>query len=700
MEAWGQLLKVYHPATFPSWLRKIIFKQCDRIRRKRREQVVSNDALSELASRETQPDRHLETMELKHQLRQAVESLPDHEKECILLFYMGDHSMREVGSFLELPVKTVKSRLHAGRRRLREGMVSMVADDLPKHAPSRNSAFAARVASLIQPLSMRTSQYLHGLTTLNGNEAWMILRASLAGDEPTVVQLLQKDPNLIHADFWYESPLSLAVLGSHPHLVALLLAAGADPGRCRSLVVRWDDLLARASERDDLATCDLLLGAMKERFNYSALFDALSKAILTVSLSEIDLLLDANPELASAADATGNTPIHWAVLSRQMDLIPYLLERGTNIDARRIDGRSALEVAMDFFPGDGHGFWLHPHSIDLPENASPDRWAFVRALISRGADYSLAAAAGLGDTERAMKILKTHPESAARLDLTHRSPLSRAAREGHVYLVQLLLDHGADPTLAEMDAPRGAALFLASAHNHLDVARILLEAGADPNADYDSSGACLDIVGYTHPDDCHDMQDLLKQYGAKKADWNLESANFVEVIGKEPKKLHDPWFLHYMLAQEDEALVDTALRADVDFPRRLATGVSPNAVQSTTILNKLLTHGMAPNEPGWLGRTYLHVYAERNHVDAAKMILDAGADIDAIDMESGGTPLATAVRHGCSEMARYLLQRGADPDVAIGPWAMPRTRAEKSGREDLVRILKQAESSKGRTEEK
>jgi ankyrin repeat protein len=45
-------------------------------------------------------------------------------------------------------------------------------------------------------------------------------------------------------------------------------------------------------------------------------------------LAKVRSLLDANPELLHAGDATSNQPIHWAVMTRQPDVIDELLARG------------------------------------------------------------------------------------------------------------------------------------------------------------------------------------------------------------------------------------------------------------------------------------------------------------------------------------------------------------------------------------
>lgn len=60
------------------------------------------------------------------------------------------------------------------------------------------------------------------------------------------------------------------------------------------------------------------------------------------------------------------------------------------------------------------------------------------------------------------------------------------------------------------------------------------------------------------------------------------------------------------------------------------------------------------------GRTLLHVAAERKDVALAKLLLDAGAEVDARDAV-GRTPFLLAARSPAHEFA-YLLQRaGADP---------------------------------------
>ena len=58
-------------------------------------------------------------LDLQHLLLTAIEALPDSDRTVIALRYMSDFSYQEMCEFLEIPLSTVKKRLHEARRRLR-----------------------------------------------------------------------------------------------------------------------------------------------------------------------------------------------------------------------------------------------------------------------------------------------------------------------------------------------------------------------------------------------------------------------------------------------------------------------------------------------------------------------------------------------------------------------------------------------------
>ena len=84
-------------------------------------------------------------------------------------------------------------------------------------------------------------------------------------------------------------------------------------------------------------------------------------------------------------------------------------------------------------------------------------------------------AARLGNYQDVLAAL-AEKENADAMSIQHFTPLMLAAREGHLSIIKLLLDRGANPNLAH---PNGrTALHLASSAGHEEIVQSLLFGGA------------------------------------------------------------------------------------------------------------------------------------------------------------------------------------------------------------------------------
>ncbi len=113
---------------FSTWLYRIATNlSIDRIRKKKPDyyldaELAGSDGLtmySQIAADVTLPEDELETMELQELIQAEILKLPDKYRSVIVLKYIEEFSLKEIGEILDLPVGTVKTRIHRGREALR-----------------------------------------------------------------------------------------------------------------------------------------------------------------------------------------------------------------------------------------------------------------------------------------------------------------------------------------------------------------------------------------------------------------------------------------------------------------------------------------------------------------------------------------------------------------------------------------------------
>jgi len=100
-----------------------------------------------------------------------------------------------------------------------------------------------------------------------------------------------------------------------------------------------------------------------------------------------------------------------------------------------------------------------------------------------------------------------------------------------------------------------------------------------------------------------------------------------------------------------------------------------------------------PNTRDKNGNTPLHLAAEHGFLDVARLLLEHGADVNAIG-KSGWTPLHVAAVNGRMAIVRLLLEHGADVDVIDNYDQTPSDRARQVGYEGIARVIE--EYSRGR----
>lgn len=103
-------------STVKTWLYRILINQChDQRARERRQERVKGRSSDDPVRVAPDPDQHVS-------LHEAVRALPEDRCVIVLLCYHRGMTHEQAATILEIPVGTLKSRLHAALASLREAI--------------------------------------------------------------------------------------------------------------------------------------------------------------------------------------------------------------------------------------------------------------------------------------------------------------------------------------------------------------------------------------------------------------------------------------------------------------------------------------------------------------------------------------------------------------------------------------------------
>lgn len=114
---------------FSTWLYRIATNlTIDRIRKKKPDyyldaEVAGAEGLtmySQIAADGVLPEDAVLSLELSDTIQKKILKLPDKYRTVIVLKYIDELSLIEIGEILNIPVSTVKTRIHRGREALRK----------------------------------------------------------------------------------------------------------------------------------------------------------------------------------------------------------------------------------------------------------------------------------------------------------------------------------------------------------------------------------------------------------------------------------------------------------------------------------------------------------------------------------------------------------------------------------------------------
>lgn len=341
--------------------------------------------------------------------------------------------------------------------------------------------------------------------------------------------------------------------------------------------------------------------------------------------------------LTLAAVALGasapNSPVADAAMRRDIAAVRSLIAKHADVNVPQGDGMTALHWAAR--NGDAE-------MVDVLLRAK----ASLTAATRIGAYTPLHVASQAGSAPVVRALIKAGADAKLPTS-TGVTPLHLAALAGSAETVTLLAHAGADPNAKE-PAWGQTPLMLAAARGRTNAVKALLAAGADPAI----TATVLDLMARS----AEDQKAKVRRNQVLRSGRKAEGADTVAT-----------WHPGTKLVQDAVRATREAERN----PNAVAAEPEPEVYQGTQTGGDEDFAGFTQMVGFQGGLTALLLAVRDGQTETALALLDAKADIDQSTPADKTTPLLMATINGHYDLAKTLLERGADPNLASDAGATP-----------------------------
>ncbi|AAR07370.1 11L [Yaba monkey tumor virus] len=392
------------------------------------------------------------------------------------------------------------------------------------------------------------------------------------------------------------------------------------------------------------------------------------------------------------------TPLHYAVLTDNVEIVKLLLLKGVDVNATDRYGCSPL----------------YYYIMTKKEN-----YKIIKLLLDNGTDVNAVSSTrenllhafteyGCRDTD----VLKNIIKKTYDINLKNKwgkTPLSFAMEKDNMYVIKLLLQNGADPFTVSDNMDTLMHCFLnnrnlfqkvkllldiglnpnsknvdgdsplhkiCSVNPNLETVSLLVSKGADVNTINNDGNTPLHVYMYEYPDKfCKNIFIFLLDSGA---DININN-----------KYSKQPFNILSCNREITINLIEIFIKKNVHVDNKNVYGYSPihnlSNNPNINIVKRWLDYGANPNDKTVNGVTPTHISAKNKNTDVFKLIISKGGDVNAVD-RFGNTPLHESVLNVSN--LRYLISLGVK-DVPNKRGETALFKAVKHNKLDSVKCLLQ-----------